>query len=211
MRFILFVISFLPAVFLAGISYAETCSVRVHGMDVVIDETQFVDKELGTGRSERLWSAPERWFSELTGRRPQCRSDVTLTFMASLVETYTASGYCLDLADNDVGYLLLPGERNFRGRCVKTTCEKLVLASEEVEAVNDALSTILGSPPDIEEIARAESLGAMIVKGSDRYIRKKLNATLRSTILTTIGGPHAAAATALTVVALKSATYLCSE
>ena len=190
---------------------AEVCTVRVHAMDITIDSAQFVDDDLSISTGETLLSAPRRMLSGLRGTLPPCSSDTTLTFMGSLMETYTPNGYCLEFGDKDVGFLLLPGTRNFRGRCEKTTCERINVAADEVSAINAQMRGIFGQPPSFEEIARAETLGAMAVKGTDRFLRSKLNNAATMTIFTALGAPELLIASSVTVVALQGAAFLCHD
>ena len=190
---------------------ADVCTVRVHGMDITIDSTQFTDDDLTVSTGEQLMTAPKQLWANLRGSLPPCSSNTTLTFMGSLMETYTPNGYCLEFGDNDAGYLLLPGTRNFRGRCEKTTCERINVAADEASALNAQMRGIFGQPPSFEEIARAETLGAMAVKGTDRFLRGKLNNAATMTIFTALGAPELLIASSVTVVALQGAAFLCHD
>ncbi len=190
---------------------AAECSVRVHAIDIVIDDAQFTDDDLSVSSGEKLLTAPSRLWSGLTGRLPRCSSDVTLTFMAGLMETYTPHGYCLEYGDREVGYLLLPGERNFRGRCVKTTCERIDAAAEDLSAITDSIRHVFGTPPSLDEIARSETMGALALKGTDRFVRSSLNTVASQRLTSALAAPEVLGAAAVTVVALKGAAFLCRE
>ncbi|OUD08684.1 hypothetical protein BVC71_12190 [Marivivens niveibacter] len=190
---------------------ADVCTVRVHGMDITIDAEQFTDDDLTVSTGEQLMTAPKQMWANLRGTLPPCSSNTTLTFMGSLMETYTPNGYCLEYGDNDAGYLLLPGSRNFRGRCERTTCERVNAAADEVSAINTQMRSIFGRPPSFEEIARTETLGAMAIKGSDRLLRGQLNNIATTAIFTALGAPEILAASTVTVVALQGAAFLCHD
>ncbi len=188
---------------------AETCTVRVHGMDITIDSDQFVDDDLEVSTGEAWYRAPGNLFRSLTDREPTCTSDVTLTFMASLTETYTPNGYCLDLEDSDVGYLLVPGERNFRGMCVKTVCERIEGTADELNDISGRLTHLFGEPPSIGEIARAETLGATMVMGSEAFAQSQANAIASKVMLAALNAPELATAGTVALIAVNGAAFAC--
>ncbi len=190
---------------------AQTCTVRVNALDVEIDEGFFADDDLDATRRERLLGWPRRSLSRALGNPPPCQSDTVLVFMAELTEIYRAEGYCLQYGDADSGFLLIPGERNFRGRCTRTTCDRVQGAAAEMIRLSEGVSTIFGEPPDPDEIARSDSAGAMLVSGSERFIRRRLNNAASGAFLTALSAPPVAAATAVTVVAVGGGVFLCRE
>ena len=202
---------FAALLLLPTLTRADECLVRVQALDIVIDSEQFEDDDLTPSKRETLLNWPSRVMDKASGHTPACTSDVTLTFMASLNEVYTSNGYCLEYVDDEVGYIMLPGDRNFRGRCTKTTCERLTGATEDLAAINDRMTSVFGEAPTLEEMARAETPNAMLVQGTDRFIRSKLNATASTALLTALGAPHIATASALTVVAVGGTSFLCAK
>ncbi len=180
-------------------------------MDITIDTEQFADDDLSPGLRERLLRSPGRLMDRIKGDEPTCTSDVTLTFMASLTESYTSEGFCLDYTGDDVGYVMVPGEQNFRGRCERTTCQRVDMASDELKQVQDNMTHVFGQPPTPGEIRRAETFGAKLLQGSDRFLRTQANGAASVALTAALGTPAIAAAGIVTLVAVEGSAFLCRD
>ncbi len=191
-----------------ALASAQICAVRVNAMDVEIDESAWADDDLAVSRRESLLTWPSRAISRIAGTTPQCRSETVLTFMADLTSVWASSGYCLEEGDADVGYLLVPGERNFRGRCAKTTCDRVLGTADDLTELKDGIDGIFVGPPDPLETLRDDGAGALIVQASRSYFLGRLKSTV---LAAAMSQPAVLAAAAVTVVAVGGGVYVCSE
>lgn len=204
-RQVVFTIALMIWPFLAS---ADICAIRVNAMDVEIDESVWEDDDLATSRRENLMTWPSRAVSRIAGTTPECRSETVLTFMADLTSVWASAGYCLEEGDDEVGYLLVPGERNFRGRCAKTTCDRVLGAADDLTALTSDINAVFAGPPDPLETLRDDGAGSMVLQASRGYLLGRL----RSTVLATaMSQPAVVAAAAVTVVAVGGGVWVCSD
>ncbi|MEM9786488.1 MAG: hypothetical protein AAF801_08290 [Pseudomonadota bacterium] len=193
----------------AAPAFAQDCGVRINGNDFVVDAEQFAD---GTAtRRERILNWPQRGLSRLRGNLPTCPSDVTLNFLAVLEGLPDTEGYCLTDSDTDAGLLLVPGERNFRGRCTVSTCERVTGTAAEVQALASQVTDFAyGTAPEDSD-AVAHSSGSVLLSASKFTLQRSLEGGATSALGTLLASPAIAGGTALTVVAVGGGVWLCSE
>ena len=194
-----------------GAAAQNICASVVNGELVRIDRETFLKDGEQAGRRERLLTWPGRRIDALRDRDPECDSRTLIIFLGQQVPADDIDGYCLSEQAED-GFLLVPGTRNYRGRCSATACERVNATKDTSLAVGSAAAraiadTALGTGPDRSLL---HSSGAAILTGSGSYIASTLG-TIGSSLATALSAPAVLAATAVTVVAVGSAVYVCSE
>ncbi len=198
----------LLAALIAGAAQADPCAVRVNAQDVVIDPASYVTAT--PTRRERVMAWPAARLDRLRGTTPTCPSDVALAFVGQLSNLPDTEGFCLQSGDADSGYLLLPGTRNFRGRCTQTTCERVNEASGDVAALSLKIADVIAGPPAPDLSTLAHASGALLLSGPRAVVRTSLQAAAGSALSAALASPPALAASALTVIGVGSAVYVCS-
>lgn len=198
----------LLTVFIASAAQAQTCTVRVNAQDIVIDPAVY-----GSGtatRRERALAWPTARLNRLRGETPACTSDVTLAFVGQLGNIPDTDGFCLQTGDADSGYLLLPGARNFRGRCTRTTCDRVNDASGDVASLGLKIADVIAGPPAPDLSTLQHASGALLLSGPRAVVRSSLQAAAGTALSAALSSPPALAASALTVIGVGSAVYVCS-
>jgi hypothetical protein len=200
----LLLLSALPAI-------ADVCTVRVNARDIAVDPAMFSDPGVTVTRRERLLAWPQRQWNRVLGAPPACSSETSFVFLATLVSLDDATGYCLMDGDPETGLLLVPGERNFRNRCVKTTCQRVNGAAADLATLTGTLGDIVAGPPapDLSTIEHAS--GALLMSGPRAVLRRSMGAAAGGVLSAALSSPAAIAASTLTLVGVGSAVYLCSE
>lgn len=189
----------------------EYCRAEVNATEVVVDRTSLGAPPAAPGLKERAVSWPARGIDRLLGRAPRCDSETLIAFLSDEVEGEQIDGYCLS-PDEAAGYLLVPGPRDYRGRCARTTCDR-------VNAVRDGAVGVAGAATDIvtgrdagsgqtRPTAILHASGAAILSGSAANLAASLGATATS-VTTALAAPAIAGAAAVSVVAVGGAVYLC--
>lgn len=177
--------------FAPTIAMAELCQVRIEAFDFRIDPEVL---EADANWREGLLTLP-RWSRERT-----CNSAEIYAFMEGLADL---DGKCMAYADDDAGYVFLTGERNFRGRCAKTACERVNDTKENLGALTLA---IMGKVVDIAE----HPTGAVIVSGASDTIIASIGSA-SSAAVAALSTPTVLAVTTVSAVAVGGAVYICSE
>lgn len=196
----------------AGSAFAETCNVRINAMDIAVDPALFVDKSTSATRRERMLAWPGRNLSWLRGNNPACPSNVTLTFLAQLEGLPDTNGYCLAEGDAQSGWLLVPGERNFRGRCSVSTCERVNGTASDLTALTTTVTEFAyGERANEETTGVAHESGALLMSASRSTLQRTMEAGASTAIAAALSSPTALAATALTVTVVGGGVWLCSE
>lgn len=199
-----------------AVAQAETCVARVNHLEVVIDpETVVADAPAAAPtRRERLRDWPARRWNRALGRPPACDSLTTISFLATYLELRETEGYCL-AEDPEAGYLLVPGARNYRGRCRVTACERVNMAREEtLQAAGSIAGIVTGTGraedgPQSGLAGFAHSSGAMLLSGNATSLTSALGSAA-SSVVAALSAPAVATAAAVSVVAVGGAVYVCS-
>ena len=187
---------------------ATICQSKVEGIDLQIDTETLAVSPAPATRRERLLNFPARTFDYLSGDQRQCDSQEVFSLLAGIEDV---SDMCLQYTDDDTGYLLVPGARNFRGRCAaRSVCEKVngtkdVMISATGAVVGAALGT---GDSTLSKVTH--SSGAVLLSGSGASISSTLG-TAASSAAGVISAPVALTAAAVTAVAVGGAIYVCSE
>lgn len=174
-----------------SLALADLCQTRIEAIDLEIDP-DVLDAD-ATWR-ERLITLPR------LSRKRQCNSAEIYAFMQGLADLDTS---CMAYADDETGYVFLPGERNFRGRCTKTACERVNDTKENLGGLTDA---ILGKVAGVTE----NPAGALVISGASDTIIGSVG-TASAQALALLSSPSVLAATTVSAVAVGGAVYICSE
>lgn len=196
---------------LAGTAQAQSCVARVNAQELIL-----VPEAMGApppGLRERLLMWPQRGWDRAWGERTACDSAAVMHFLATTMRLDQTEGYCL-AQDEAEGWLLVPGEANFRGRCTRTACERVNTVAGGAASVGQSilgLATGRSVDSGVDAVtAVAHGTGAYLVTGQAPAVASALGqaATAVGAALAT---PVAAGATAVTVMAVGGAVYMCSE
>jgi len=189
----------------------DRCRAFVNGSEIVV--TYAPDRVEAT-RRERAMSWPGRAWNRAWGTPPDCPSEVVITYLAVTVPEAQTEGYCLAASGADGSFLLVPGERNFRGRCRRTTCEVVDTTKDQALALAAGMAR-RATGQEEEEAPGGASLvshasGALLATGTGGTVTALLQ-SLGGTVAGAVSTPALLTAGAVTVVALGGAVYVCSE
>lgn len=195
---------------LAGAAQAQSCAARVNAQELIL-----VPEAMGAptpGLRERLLMWPSRSWDRAWGDRVTCDSAAVMHFLGSTMQVDQTEGYCL-AQDDAEGWLLVPGARNFRGRCTKTACDRVNVVADQARGLGAAIAGLVAGGP-IESsgdavAAVAHGTGAMLVTGQAPAVATSLGQTAGA-LGTALSAPAAAGAAAVTVMAVGGAVYLWS-
>jgi hypothetical protein len=196
---------------LASGAAAQSCVARVNAQELII-----VPEAMGApsaGLRERLLMWPSRTWDRAWGERVACDSATITHFLANTMQLDQTEGYCLAVDDAE-GWLLVPGEANYRGRCVKTVCDRVNVVAGGLASLGLAM-TGLATGREVETgadavTAVAHGTGAVLVTGQASAVSASLGQAA-ATLGTALSAPAAAGAAAVTLIGVGSAVYLCSE
>ncbi len=196
---------------LTGAAQAQSCVARVNAQELIL-----VPEAMGApapGLRERLTMWPSRTWNRAWGERTACDSAAIMHFLATTMQVDQTEGYCL-AQDEAEGWLLVPGPRNFRGRCTKTACDRVSTAASGAASVGQSiLGLATGRSVDSTGdavTAVAHGTGAYLVTGQAPAVASALGQAA-ATVGAALATPVAAGATAVTVMAVGGAVYMCSE
>ncbi len=187
---------------------ADNCTVRVNAMDVVVNTDLFGE---GTTIRENMLSWPRRSLNALTGTLPTCPSDVTLDFMAGIEGLPNTNGYCLAEGDATTGWLLVPGPRDYRGRCAVSACQRINGAADDIVGLTNRMALMLYAPPNPESEVMAHASGVMIMTLGQKVIQDKAEELGSAALTAAIASPMGLSATALSVVAVGGTMWMCNS
>ncbi|SHJ30485.1 hypothetical protein SAMN04488012_10760 [Palleronia salina] len=187
----------------------DLCRAEVNSTTLTIDRDALDAPRPGLRERAAGWAA--LGLDRVRGRPPACDSETLIAFLAREVPEDDLSGYCL-LPDDLLGFLLVPGERTYRGRCARTACER-------VNTARDTAVGIAGTATDIAT-GRAEgqsrtnavlhASGAAILSGSAASIASSVGTGASGAVSAALAAPALAGAAAVSLVAVGGAVYLCS-
>ena len=192
----------------AGAAQADTCAVRVNALDVEINIAAFSGD---TTRAERWLSWPRRSLNAWRGDLPACPSDVALNFMAGIEGLPNSDGYCLAEGSEEVGLLLVPGARDYRGRCVVETCQRINMGADDIVDFTDRMVLKLYAPPSPDSEIMAHASGAMILTLGQRALQNTVEEFGVAAIGALLATPEVLAATSVSVMAVGGTLWLCND
>jgi hypothetical protein len=196
-----------------ALAQSQNCIAHVNHQELIIVAGTVVDGNGETGLRERLFTWPSRTWDKAWGDAPDCDSGVTIAFLATMLSLEETEGYCLAEADDGTGFLLVPGGRNFRGRCQSTVCDTVDMVAEQSRAVAGTVTSLIAGQ-EIDSAADgvtalASGSGAMLVTGQTPALISALGQGAAA-LTAALSAPAAAAAAAVTVVTVGGAVYVCS-
>lgn len=194
----------------AETAQAERCRAFVNGDEVVVEADNFATFKEDVGTREKLLAWPSRTWNKAWGQPAPCDSGVLFDYLATTIPTEEIDGYCL--APAETGFILVPGERNFRGQCKKTVCERVnTTVAETTDLTRTLTSTALEKAKQPENLsAVAHKSGALILSGTASTVAANLS-TAGATMLTALSTPAALAAVGVSVVAVGGTVYMCNR
>jgi hypothetical protein len=197
---------------LTGAQAQDICAAVVNGEALRFDRETFMEGRAAPSRRERLLSWPGQTWDGLRGRDPECDSATVITYLSQTIPADDIDGYCLTEAGG-YGLLLIPGPRNFRGRCSTSTCE---LVNATTDAALGTAKTITSRAADAalgdgdRTTAILHASGAAIVSGQASAIAATLG-QVGTAVGTALAAPGVLAATAVSVVAVGGVVYVCRD
>lgn len=190
----------------------RACVTRVDHLDIVIAPGA-IPAEGEAGLGERLLSFPRGVWNRAWGRPAVCDSSTTIAFLAGVLALSEVDRHCLARAPGDGGWLLIPGERNFRGRCRRTFCDRVNATAEDAAGLGRLVALLAtGQDPGAAAglTAAVGASGSAMVSGEAGTIIGALGEA--ATALTAaLAAPEAAAAAAVTAIAVGGTVYLCHD
>ncbi|GGL61754.1 hypothetical protein [Wenxinia marina] len=195
-----------------GTARSQGCTAIVNGTPVEIADG-VVDAP-SPGLLERLSTGAREFATDPLGREANaCDSEKVIAFMAAVdgMSAEEAAGYCLAPDRSGRGFYLVPGARDYRGRCDRTTCERVNMAAADAVAIAGVLEDLSEGTP-VEGLTTNDSVAsnALLVSGQSGILRRVLNEAAGHLGALIFSSPQAIGATAVTVLAAGGALYLCS-
>lgn len=190
----------------------QRCLSTVNGSPVVIEYDPATAQPVT--RRERLLGWPSRTWNRTWGEPPACDSGVVIAQLGQTLAADEITGYCLAGDPGDGTFLLVPGERNFRGRCRRTACERVNAAADDAVAASGtvarAVADVATGRSDSRLAAVAHSSGAAILTGNAGALGTALSG-IGSSAMAVLTAPAAMAAAAVSVVTIGGAVYVCHD
>lgn len=116
--------------------------------------------------------------------------------------------------DDEDNWFVAEGERNFDGTCDETFCQTVDATQAEVAAITSMVAEVVegtdATAAATGVTAVAHSSGALILTGPASYIGGTL-ATAGASAVRVLAAPATLTATAVSIVAMGGAVYLCRE
>ncbi len=193
-------------------SAEDLCRADINSTELLVDRAALSASPGQTTLRERVTGWPARRLDRLRGKLPACDSQTLITFLSNEVPREEIAGYCL-APDATLGYVLAPGPRDYRGRCVRTTCDR-------VNAAREGAQSVAGTAADMAtgrhaETSRADAVvhssGAAILSGSTASLLSALGGGATTAVTAALSAPALAGAAAVSVVAVGGAVYLCHD
>ena len=198
---------------IAGAASAEParCRAYVNATEVVIDYDPAALPPVS--RRERILDWPVRTWDRAWGAPPQCDSQTIIAFLSMNLPQEEIGGYCLVQDPTDDSYLLVPGERNYRGHCQKTICDRVNATRESVQATMGAISRAVAATARLDRMtygAVSHSSGALIASGSETYLATTLQGA-GSAVTAALASPVVLSAASASAVVVGGAVYICRD
>ncbi len=188
------------------------CRAEINSTDLVIDAEALATERGAVDLRERIARWPASGLNRLRGQLPSCDSATLIAFLAREVPEDDIAGYCLT-PDPALGYILAPGARDYRGRCLRTTCDRVQEAGDGAAATAARVADIATGRR--KEQSRAEAVihssGAAIVTGSAGSVLSALGSGATTAVTAALTAPVFAGAAAVSVMTVGGAVYLCSD
>ncbi len=190
----------------------DLCRADINSTEMMIDRDQLDAPQSGTTLRERIGGWPSRGLDRVRGRVPACDSDTLIRFLSIEVPQNEIDGYCLS-PDPTLGYVLVPGARDYRGRCARTTCERVNTARGGASAVAGRAADLAVGRQESQSRTEAvvHSSGAAILSGSAASVLSALGTGASTAVTAALAAPAVAGAAAVSVVAVGGAVYLCAD
>jgi hypothetical protein len=187
----------------------QTCVARVNGTDIVVAAGAGFDGTGGTTLRERLLSWPRQTWNRALGAPVSCDSETIIAFLGAVLAVDQIDRYCLSYDAETDGFLLVPGVRNYRGRCQKTVCDRVNVAADQTTGFLGAMTQAIWTQQG-GLLGLTHSSGAMLLTGSSSALIETVGGAATS-VLAALSTPAAMTATAVTVVAVGGGVYVCRE
>ena len=188
----------------------QSCVARVNGFDIVVAAGAVLDDSGGVTLRERVMGWPSQTWNRTWGAPRTCDSETTIAFLGAVLAIDQIDRYCLSYDAETEGFLLVPGGRNFRGRCQKTICERVNIARDQTTGVLGGMMQAVLQPPQTGLLGLTHSSGMMLLTGQRGVLLDTLGATATS-VTAALSTPAAMTAAAVTVMTVGSAVYVCRE
>lgn len=204
---------FLAALALPSLASAEVqhCRAEVNGQEVVVDYENDEVKDFSVSRRESLSRLPQRTWNWAWGTPPTCNSTVLIEYLGQALAADEIDDYCLDPSEGS-GFILVPGERTYRGRCAKTTCERVnTTAREATNLAGFFAGTLLGTNETGQTLKTVtHSTGATYLLGNGSALSGAFQSA-GGAVATALSAPTVLAATAASVAVVGGVVYVCSD
>ena len=196
----------------AGMATAQDqpCVARINGTDIVIAAGAVLTDPNEVTLRERLLGWPRQTWNAASGAPQTCDSATAIAFLGAVLNVDQIDQYCLSYDAETDGFLLVPGDRNFRGRCQKTICDRVNIASDVTAGFLGSMVQAVLQPPQTGLLGLTHSSGAMLLTGQRGALLDALGSTATS-VTAAMSTPAAMTAAAVTVMTVGSAVYVCHD
>ena len=199
------------ACLLAGSAMAQdtSCVTRVNGRDVVVEAGMIRDGQPSLSLRERMLNWPSQSWNGAWGTPAECDSETTIAFLGAVLAIDQIERYCLSYDAEIAGFLLVPGQRNYRGRCQKTVCDRVNVTADQTTGFLGAMTrAILQQQRGL--LGLTHSSGAMLLTGQSSLLLDAVGSAATS-VGAALSTPAAMTAAAVTVMTVGGAVYVCRE
>lgn len=196
---------------MAAQAQSDGCVARVDHRDIIIAPGA-VEGGASSWR-ERIMGWPTGLWNQAWGNPQPCDSGTTIAFLAGISALEDVDTMCLAEAPDDGGWLLVPGQRNYRGHCQGKICTTVNTAVGGGAAIARDV-TRLATGREVDSLgegvsAIASSSGAMMLTGQSSTVMGLLGQGAAA-VTSALSAPILAGAAAVTVVAVGGAVYACN-
>ena len=188
----------------------QACVARVNGSDMVVAAGAVRDNSDNITLRERVLGWPSQTWNRALGAPLACDSETTIAFLGAVLAVDQIDRYCLSYDAETDGFLLVPGARNYRGRCQKTACDRVNIARDQATGFLGGMMQAVLQPPQTGLLGLTHSSGAMLLTGQRGAVLESLGSAATG-VAAALSTPAAMTAAAVTVMTVGSAVYVCSE
>ena len=186
------------------------CRAEVNGREVVVDYEPTEDRDFRVTPREGMARWPGRVWNWTWGEPATCNSAVLTAYLGQTLAADEIERYCLKPAEAG-GFLLVPGERDYRGHCARTVCERVNATAQEAADLGVLIGgAVLGTNETGTDLrAIAHSSGASFLLGQSGTLAGAVEAA-GGALAAALSTPAVLAASAATVAVVGGAVYVCS-
>jgi hypothetical protein len=184
------------------------CQAQVNGVETLVEFDRGSETARGITFREAATRGPGRLWSWAWGNEPTCNSAVLIEQLSASLPPEEIDGYCLAWVEETGSYVLVPGSRNYRGRCNGVVCRVVNASTSQVSETAAGITGVVQRGASGVSAVN-HGTGGLILRGSSSAVMGALG-TAGSAVAGAVTAPAALAAGAATVVVGGGAMFVCS-